>query len=256
MKNELPVVAKKSFGQNFLTDVIVIDDIVNAINSTYSDEYRILEIGPGLGALTDNLIKTYDQRLSLVEIDVDLYDILLKKYAQISSNIINEDFLKLNLEATFKEKIMVVGNLPYNISSPIFFKLLKNRDLVKSMVFTIQKEVAERLVAKPNCKAYGIPSILMQCFYDIEYLFSIPPTAFNPIPKVTSAVIKLTRNNVKNLDCDESRFATIVKQAFNQRRKTIRNSLKGLIPENLDPQFLSLRAEQLSIQDFIGLVKS
>lgn len=253
--SSLQFIAKKSFGQNFLIDDIYVNKIIDAINLSYTDETSVIEIGPGLGALTKKLASEYKQRLYLVELDTELYDRLLVEFSSLKNNIINADFLKINLESSFNNPLMIVGNLPYNISSPIFFKILKNKSIVKSMVCTIQHEVAQRLASKPNSKAYGIPSVLIQAFYDVEYLFSIPPTAFDPVPKVTSAVVRLTRNNVQSLDCDESIFFSIVKQAFNQRRKTIRNSLKGLISETVDPRILNLRAEQLSIQDYVDLSK-
>jgi 16S rRNA (adenine1518-N6/adenine1519-N6)-dimethyltransferase len=254
MKNiSLQFNAKKALGQNFLVDHAYIDKFIDAVNINYTGENSIIEIGPGLGALTKKLAADYKQSLYLVELDKELYDRLLVEFSNIKDNIINADFLKINLESLFHAPLMIVGNLPYNISSPVFFKILKNRDIVRSMIFIIQHEVAQRLSSKPNSKTYGIPSVLIQSFYNVEYLFSIPSTAFDPMPKVTSAVVKLTRNSTHSLDCDESIFFSLVKQAFNQRRKTIRNSLKGLIPESVDSEILNRRAEQLSIQDYVEL---
>lgn len=247
---------KKKLGQNFLIDPIYIDKFIEAVHLTHTDENSLIEIGPGLGALTQKLFAAYKQSLYLIELDRDLYDRLLIEFPDIKSNIINADFLKINLESLFTSQLMIVGNLPYNISSPIFFKILKNKEIVKSMVCIIQHEVAQRLSSKPNSKTYGVPSVLVQAFYNVDYLFSIPPTAFDPEPKVTSAVVRLKRNNIKYLDCDESVFFSIVKQAFNQRRKTIKNSLKGLIPETVGLRVLNLRAEQLSIQDYVEISKS
>lgn len=249
-------VPKKRLGQNFMIDAECIGGIIDAIATAHTNEAALVEVGPGLGALTEKLFPIYEKKLTLVELDPELHDRLTRKYASIKERILHADFLKVDLAEISVAQMMVVGNFPYNISSPIFFKILKNRNLVKSVVCTIQHEVAQRLCAKPGSKAYGIPSVLVQTFYDVEYLFSIPPTAFDPVPKVRSAVVRLTRNDVQALACDESNFFTVVKQAFHQRRKTIRNSLKGLIDLEKNSAFVDLRAEQLSISDYISLTKT
>lgn len=233
-----------------------IDRIIDAIVSTHTIESVLVEVGPGLGALTEKLLPIFGKILTLVELDLELHGRLALRYGTMKDRILHADFLKVNLADLSGSPMMIVGNFPYNISSPIFFKILKNKDLVQSVVCTIQHEVAQRLCAKPGSKIYGIPSVLMQTFYDVEYLFTIPPTAFDPVPKVTSAAVKLIRNDLKALDCDESSFFTVVKQAFNQRRKTIRNSLRGLIDPDKNSAFLDLRAEQLSMGDYVTLAKT
>ena len=217
----------------------------------------VLEVGPGMGVLTQFLSEN-GRDLKVVELDVESVEYLKKNYPQLNGRIIQEDFLKLNLNELFPDSFCVIGNYPYNISSQIFFKVLDYKDKIPCCSGMIQKEVAERLASKPGKKAYGIISVLLQVWYDIEYLFTVEPEVFDPPPKVKSAVIRMTRNSRTALDCDESLLRTVVKAAFNQRRKTMRNSLKALLgKENellADPIF-DKRPEQLSVEEFIELTK-
>lgn len=258
--------AKKALGQHFLTDLSIAQRIADAL-ITDGRMTEALEIGPGMGVLTQYLFQRTDIDLKMVEIDTESIDYLLTHFSQANGRLIEGDFLKLKLENFFKEKFCIIGNFPYNISSQIFFKVLDHKDQVPQVVCMIQKEVAERIAEKPGTKTYGILSVLLQAWYDIEYLFTVGEGAFNPPPKVKSAVIRLTRNSRTNLGCDESLFKTVVKTAFNQRRKTMRNSLKPLIAakaerENWDAMQISeftsdpvfdLRPERLSVEDFISL---
>ena len=220
------------------------------------DQYKqVLEVGPGMGILSDFLLSKKDLETFLIDIDTESYDFLKKKYPQVGERLINGDFLELDFKSFFPGKLAVIGNFPYNISSQILFKVLDNRDQVSEVVGMFQKEVAERCAEKPGSKEYGILSVFLQAYYHVEYLFSVKPGVFNPPPKVTSAVIRLTRNEVDKLDCDEKLFWQVVKAGFNQRRKTLRNALSSLIPkENMsqDPM-LDLRAERLSVNDFVKL---
>lgn len=240
---------KKYLGQHFLTNQHRAQQIADALGENYKD---VLEIGPGTGVLTQYLLQK-PVNLKVVEIDRESVAFLNKKYSSLS--IIEADFLKLDLSVIYNGDFSIVGNFPYNISSQIFFKALDFRHQVKELVGMIQKEVAERIVAPPGSKTYGILSVLLQAFYKTEYLFTVKPGEFFPPPKVNSAVIKLTRNKVEKLGCDEKLFFRIVKQAFQMRRKTLRNALKPLnLPpdEKLQP-LLGLRAEQLSVKDFIQI---
>ena len=227
----------------------------------------VLEIGPGMGVLTQYVLQRPEVDLRMVEIDTESVEYLLVHFPQVNGKLIEADFLKLKLETFFPGKFCVIGNFPYNISSQIFFKILDYKEQVPQVVCMIQKEVAERIAEKPGTKTYGILSVLLQAWYDIEYLFTVGEGAFNPPPKVKSAVIRLVRNNRSELGCDEALFKTVVKTGFNQRRKTLRNSLKPLIrakadrlgwsEEQLaefvaDPVF-ELRPERLSVEDFIAL---
>lgn len=245
---------KKSLGQHFLKDEEISKKIFEEIKKL--DNKIIIEIGPGDGALTKYLYPFFKEKLCLVEIDSDMIKILKKRFPDLSSNIVKADFLKFNLENQFKEKINIVGNFPYNISTQIFYKILENKDKINNIICMIQKEVAQRISASPGSKAYGIPSVLIQAFYDVEYLFEVPPEAFLPPPKVTSAVIRLKRNLRTKLRCDEKKFKNIVKLAFNQRRKTLRNALKSILPKNKDFNLpiLNKRAEELSVKDFEELI--
>lgn len=244
---------KKSLGQHFLKDL----DIARRIADTVS-EYKgmpILEIGPGMGVLTQFLIHD-NQDLTVVELDADSVTYLTEHYPQLAGRIIEHDFLKLNLPELFPEEFCVIGNYPYNISSQIFFKVLDYKDQIPCCSGMIQKEVAERMASKPGRKAYGILSVLMQAWYDIEYLFTVPEHVFNPPPKVKSAVIKMTRNKTVQLNCNEKLFKTVVKTGFNQRRKTLRNSLKPLLGkehELFSNPIFDKRPEQLSVEQFIDL---
>lgn len=246
--------AKKHLGQHFLTDKNIAEKIVNSLKQ--KDRYRqILEVGPGMGILSDFLLQKEDLEVYLIDIDVESFEFLRKKYAQIGDRLINGDFLKLNFKDVFAGEFAIIGNFPYNISSQILFKVLENRDQVVEVVGMFQKEVAERCAAKPGTKDYGILSVFLQAWFNVEYLFSVKAGVFNPPPKVLSAVIRLTRNETDKLDCDEKLFWQVVKTAFNQRRKTLRNALSSIInKENMtDEPLLDLRAERLSVDDFVHL---
>ncbi len=250
------VKAKKHLGQHFLTDKNIAGKIVNALTKT--DKYnQVLEVGPGMGILSDQLIENKNLDVYLIDIDAESYAFLQNKYPQLGDKLILGDFLALNFSEKFAPQFSVIGNFPYNISSQILFKILDNRQQVVQMVGMFQKEVAERCASPAGTKDYGILSVLIQAYYDIEYLFTVKPGTFNPPPKVNSGVIRLTRNNIKTLDCDEKLFWRVVKAGFNQRRKTLRNALSGTIPkEKMDNNiFFEKRAEQLSVQQFIELTQ-
>jgi 16S rRNA (adenine1518-N6/adenine1519-N6)-dimethyltransferase len=250
---------KKSLGQHFLTDLSIAERIADTLSDFH--DYPVLEVGPGMGVLTQFLLqKGYD--LKVVELDSESVEYLKVNFpASLDKRIIEADFLKLRLEDFFAGPFCLIGNYPYNISSQIFFKVVDYRDRIPCCSGMIQKEVAERLAAKPGCKAYGVLSVLIQVWYDVEYCFSVSNNVFNPPPKVQSAVIKMVRNDVRELPCSERDFREVVKNAFGMRRKTMRNSLRALVnqwqPEHAseilqDPLF-NLRAEQLSVQQFIDL---
>ena len=246
---------KKTLGQNFLQDTTISYQIVEALSISVLQPYTILEIGPGKGALTDFLLKKDLSNLYLVEKDTQLAAYLIKKYPNLKGCLLTEDFLTLDIPKLWSGPIAVIGNFPYNISSPIFFKLLENRNQIQQIVCMVQKEVAERITAQPGNKIYGIPSVLLQAFYKVEYLFTVSPTVFKPVPKVYSAVIRLERNDILQLPCDEKKFYSLVKTAFQQRRKKLRNALSNvnLSPTLLVSPLLDKRAEELSVADFIYL---
>ena len=215
--------AKKFLGQHFLKDLSVAQRIAETITAG-----RVLEIGPGMGVLTQYLLKNPNLQTTAIEIDRESVAYLKEWYPEL--HLIEGDFLKLDLNIIYPDgDFCVIGNYPYNISSQIFFKVLDHKDRIPVCSGMIQKEVAERIASKPGKKAYGILSVLLQAYYDIEYLFTVDEHVFNPPPKAKSAVVRLTRNNRQQLDCDEALFKTIVKTAFNQRRKQMRNSLMGLV---------------------------
>ena len=266
---------KKVLGQHFLVDLNIARNIVDALSK---DHDVVVEVGAGMGVLTQYLIEDQLDKLQVVEIDGESVDYLLKRFPMLEGHIVFGDFLRYDIANGRRttevaplaapgrndvpggggktKDVAVIGNFPYNISSQIFFQILKYRDCVSESVGMIQKEVAERLAAGPGNKTYGILSVLLQAWYDIEYLFTVHENVFNPPPKVKSAVIRLKRNNVKELGCDEKLFVTIVKQAFNQRRKTMRNSLRSLIPaEMIDNEIFNKRPEQLSVAEFVELTK-
>ena len=244
--------AKKFLGQHFLKDLSVAQRIAETIS-----EGRVLEIGPGMGVLTQYLLKNPNLHTTAIEIDRESVAYLKEWYPEL--HLIEGDFLKLDLNIIYPDgEFCVIGNYPYNISSQIFFKVLDNKDRIPICSGMIQKEVAERIASKPGKKAYGILSVLLQAYYDIEYLFTVDEHVFNPPPKVKSAVIRMIRNNRQGLGCDEALFKNIVKTAFNQRRKQMRNSLMGLVgKENpiLNDPIFTKRPEQLSVEEFISLTK-
>ena len=249
----MEVRAKKALGQHFLTDQSIARTIVDSL--TVSPVRDVLEIGPGMGVLTQYLIGRNDIDLKMVEVDSESVEYLLTHLPGMEGKLMEADYLRLNMRKVFPGEYRVIGNFPYNISSQIFFKILEDKDLVPEVVCMIQKEVAERIAEKPGSKTYGILSVLLQAWYDIDYIISVGSGAFCPPPKVQSAVIRLRRNGRTSLGCDEKLFKTVVKTAFNQRRKTLRNALKPLIKEGMDtsdPVF-DLRAERLGVEDFVAL---
>ena len=253
----MEVRAKKALGQHFLTDQSIAKAIVGALKSDGSLPRDVLEIGPGMGVLTQYLIQREDIDARMIEIDPESVEYLLTHFNGMQGRLMEGDYLKLNMSKVFPGQYRVIGNFPYNISSQIFFKILDDKDRIPEVVCMIQKEVADRIAEKPGTKTYGILSVLLQAWYDIEYVLSVGPGAFCPPPKVHSAVIRLTRNSRTDLGCDPKLFKTVVKTAFNQRRKTLRNALKPLIPEGMDTsgEVFDLRAERLSVEDFIELTK-
>lgn len=244
--------AKKSLGQHFLRDLGVAQRIAETIDSG-----RVLEIGPGMGVLTQYLLRNPKIDLTAVELDHESVEYLGEWYPELK--VIEADFLKMNLDELYPEgSFNIIGNYPYNISSQIFFKVLEYKDRIPICSGMLQKEVAERLASKPGKKAYGILSVLLQAWYDIEYLFTVDAQLFNPPPKVQSAVIRLTRNKRRQLDCDEKLFKTVVKTAFNQRRKQLRNSLQVLAGKGnpiLQEELFTKRPEQLGVEEFQKLTK-
>jgi 16S rRNA (adenine1518-N6/adenine1519-N6)-dimethyltransferase len=244
--------AKKFLGQHFLTDLNVARRIAETLT-----QGPVLEIGPGMGVLTQFLLKNPDIDLTAIELDRESVAYLKEWYPELK--LIEGDFLKLDLNKLYPEgEFCVIGNYPYNISSQIFFKVLDYKDRIPICSGMIQKEVAERLASRPGKKAYGILSVLLQAWYDIEYLFTVDEHVFNPPPKVKSAVVRLCRNSRHELGCDEALFKTVVKTAFNQRRKQMRNSLQGIVGKGnpiLNNEIFTKRPEQLSVEEFINLTK-
>ena len=249
----MEVRAKKYLGQHFLKDENIARQIAESLTGSTT---HVLEIGPGMGVLTKYLHANEALDFHAIEIDTESVVYLHDHYPTL--HVIKGDFLALDLNELFSEPFAVIGNFPYNISSQILFKVYDNRNQIPEVVGMFQKEVAERVAAKPGSKTYGILSVLLSAFYDIEYLFTVHEHVFNPPPKVKSAVIRLRRNTTQALSCDEQLFTKVVKIGFNQRRKTLRNALKQLnlpldkVPENL----LALRAEQLSVADFVAITKA
>lgn len=239
---------KKFLGQHFLLDEQIASDVAAAVSAT---DGNVIEVGAGTAMLTKYLIKRNFPNLIAVEIDRESIAFLKSNYPDL--NILEEDFLKLDFQSIFKGSIAIVGNFPYHISSQILFKAIENKQQVTELVGMFQLEVAQRITSQKGSKNYGILSVLTQAFFDTEMLFKVPASAFNPPPKVVSAVIRIKRNNVEELPCDEQQFVKTVKTAFNQRRKTLRNALKPIT--NYDGKYASLRAEQLDVQDFIYLCK-
>ena len=244
---------KKHLGQHFLTDLSIAKRISDAVTSDLTT--TTLEVGPGTGVLTQFLLEREDLKIHAVELDVESIIYLKKYYPQLTPTLMDADFLTLNLENLFNgELINVVGNFPYNISSQIYFKILENKDLVPQSVGMLQKEVAMRISSPPGSKNYGILSVLLQAYYNIEYLFTVEPEVFNPPPKVKSAVVRLTRNSCKKLDCDEVLFKKLIKGTFLHRRKMIRNSITTTFGQFEEThEFFTLRPEQLSVEQFVEL---
>jgi len=248
----IPVRAKKHLGQHFLTD----DNIAKKIVASLRGNKNVLEIGPGTGILTKHLIQIPGVNLKVIEIDRDSVEYLSSQYPELKDKIVSADFLKSNLNSMFDSSFSIIGNFPYNISSQILFKVLEYKNRVNEVIGMFQKEVAERIASKPGTKDYGILSVLMQAFYAIEYLFTVNESVFVPSPKVKSAVIRLVRNDTKTLNCNEELFFSVVKTAFNQRRKTLRNALSAFsFTEKVD-LLLPKRAEQLSVQEFVLLTEN
>lgn len=248
--------AKKALGQHFLTDLNIARKIATSLSGGSADNPdKVLEVGCGMGVLTQFLLERNDIVTYGAEIDSESVEYLHNHYPDFAPRLTEGDFLKMDLRATYGERLKIIGNFPYNISSQIFFKVLENRDIVPECVGMIQREVAVRLAEPPGSKEYGILSVLLQAWYDIEYLFTVGEKVFNPPPKVKSAVIRLVRNDVKSFDCDEQLFIKVVKASFGQRRKMLRNSLKAAFGnfENREHRFFTMRAEQLSVADFVEL---
>jgi 16S rRNA (adenine1518-N6/adenine1519-N6)-dimethyltransferase len=249
----MSVKAKKHLGQHFLTDENIAKKIADSlIGENYDD---VLEIGPGMGVLTKYLLKK-DYTTHVIEIDTESVEYLKAHYLNLSERIISKNFLKLNLDDFFGNKqLAIIGNFPYNISSQIVFKTLENKHRVPELSGMFQKEVAKRIAEGPGSKVYGIISVLTQAFYDVEYLFTVPPSVFNPPPKVDSGVIRLIRKKNYTLPVDEKLFFKVVKTAFNQRRKMLRSSLKSLnLSDKLrEDAIFAMRPEQLSVNQFIDL---
>ena len=245
---------KKFLGQHFLTDLSVAQRIANTID--VCPELPVLEVGPGMGVLTQYILKK-SREFKVVEIDFDSVPYLHEHFPELGDNIIEGDFLQMNLCEVFDGRPFVLtGNYPYNISSQIFFKMIENRDLIPCCTGMIQKEVAERMAASPGSKTYGVLSVFVQAWYDVEYLFTVPETVFNPPPKVKSAVIRLMRNEKSALGCDEQLFRRIVKTVFTMRRKMMRNGMKQILGKDsslLTDSVFTQRPEQLSVQDYIDL---
>ncbi len=246
---------KKFLGQHFLKDQNIASKIVEALQLTGQPQ-QVIEIGPGTGVLTQFLLTKPGLDLKLIEIDRESVAYLKDHFPQLQAHIMEGDFLEIDLSG-LESAYHIIGNFPYNISSQIFFRILEQRAHVQQVVCMLQKEVADRIAEKEGTKTYGILSVLLQAYYNIEYLFKVPPGVFHPPPKVMSAVIRLTRNNRATLGCNEELFQRVVKQSFQNRRKTLRNALK---PLNLNASIVALplldkRAEQLSVEQFIDLTK-
>ncbi|WP_418992106.1 16S rRNA (adenine(1518)-N(6)/adenine(1519)-N(6))-dimethyltransferase RsmA [Alistipes sp.] len=250
--------AKKSLGQHFLTDLNIARKICDALSGgSAGDPAPVLEVGCGMGVLTQFLLRRSDIVTWGAEIDPESVAYLQMHYPAFTPRLVACDFLQMDLAERFPDGVRIIGNFPYNISSQIFFKVLENRDRVPECVGMIQKEVAVRLAEPPGSKEYGILSVLLQAWYDIEYLFTVNETVFSPPPKVKSAVVRLRRNSTERLDCDERLFVLVVKAAFGQRRKMIRNSLRAAFGDfrGAEHPFFTRRAEQLSVGEFVELTR-
>ena len=250
--------AKKALGQHFLTDLNIARKIADALSGESAEAPAdTLEVGCGMGVLTQFLLRRDDITTWGVEIDTESVEYLHAHYPDFAPRLLGADFLKMDLRTHFPGGVRIIGNFPYNISSQIFFKVLENRDLVPECVGMVQKEVAVRIAEPPGSKEYGILSVLLQAWYDIEYLFTVNETVFSPPPKVKSAVIRLRRNGVERLDCDEALFIKVVKASFGQRRKMLRNSLKAVFGDfgGEEHPFFTRRAETLSVAEFVELTR-
>ena len=252
-----PVKPKKALGQHFLKDLSIAKAIADTVDRFPG--LPILEVGPGMGVLTQYLVPK-QRELKVVEIDDESVTYLRDTYPELEDSIVADDFLKMHLDHLFDGRPFVLtGNYPYNISSQIFFKMLDNRDRIPGCTGMIQREVAQRLASRPGTKAYGVLSIFVQAWYDVEYLFTVDETVFNPPPKVKSAVISMKRNGVTDLGCDEALFRRIVKTVFTQRRKTLRNGIKSIVGAGcplLAEEIFDKRPEQLSVQEFVSLTNN
>lgn len=249
------VTPKKRLGQHFLTDVSIAEQIVQSLTPPGQLD-QVIEIGPGTGVLSNFLMERSYGKLVLMDIDKESIGYLRKAHPEHEEIVVEADFLKVDLHDYFHDQpYAVIGNFPYNISSQIFFKILDERARVTEVVCMIQKEVADRISSSHGSKVYGILSVLLQAYFDIDYLFTVGPEVFDPPPKVQSAVIRLVRNETAQLACDETLFKRVVKEGFQKRRKTLRNALKGLnLPDTTrNHEFFGKRAEQLSVQDFVEL---
>ena len=256
----MQVKAKKALGQHFLNDLNIAKKIADTIEPSFLPEdakkwggIPVVEVGPGMGVLSQFLLKA-GREVKAVELDLESVEFLRKVFPDL--NVVEGDFLKMNLNDLFPGEMALIGNYPYNISSQIFFKVLDYKEKIPVVAGMLQKEVAQRICSKPGSKVYGILSVLLQAWYDCEYLFDVAPGVFSPPPKVTSGVLRLTRNSRSELGCDEKMFKTIVKTSFGQRRKTLKNSLASLIPLNSSlwqQPVLSRRPETLSVEEFINL---
>lgn len=245
-------------GQHFLTDLNIAHKICDSLSGgTESEPVVALEVGCGMGVLTQYLLQRSDLEVWGAEIDSESVEYLHSHYAEFTPRLIEGDFLKMDLRDRFPAGLSVIGNFPYNISSQIFFKVVENRDLIPECVGMIQKEVAVRMAEPPGSKEYGILSVLLQAWYDIDYLFTVSETVFNPPPKVKSAVIRMKRNETQSLACDEKLFVKVVKAAFGQRRKMLRNALKAVFGDfgGAEHRFFTDRAERLSVADFVELTQ-
>ena len=249
---------KKNLGQHFLTDLSIAKAIADTVDAC--PELPVLEVGPGMGVMTQFLVEK-PRPLKVVEIDRESVAWLNEHFPKLRENILGEDFLRMDLQTVFDgQPFVLTGNYPYDISSQIFFKMLDNKELIPCCTGMIQREVAQRMAAEPGSKTYGILSVLIQAWYNVEYLFTVDEHVFNPPPKVKSAVIRMTRNDVSDLGCDERLFKRLVKTVFNQRRKMLRVSLRQVFDGGQQPDkdffthpFMTRRPEQLTIEEFVEL---
>lgn len=243
---------KKQLGQHFLNDKNIAQRIVSSLVACNAD--AILEIGPGMGVLTDILLNRFGDKLFAAEVDIESIEYLNTKLPQLKNRLLHADFLTYKLDAISSGQIAIIGNFPYNISSQIFFKVIKKRNTVTEVVGMVQREVGQRICEPPGSKTYGILSVLLQAYFNIEYLFTVNEGVFTPPPKVKSAVIRLTRNSTSTLNCNEKLFQKVVKAGFNQRRKMLRNSIRSVFGDTKEPHPLfDKRPEQLSVGEFIEL---